>query len=169
MESKGTLDGGNSLAHTERPPNSGETGEQEAGAVLGGRGSTAERGAAGGSGLERLSRGGAAQRRGSLCYLLYFVSLRKSFQDPQGKVFFSFCFLELSHMFNLGARRIRFYRRKTKLGFILKAKLGFILKTKLGFISKAKTIMGSEIEPTPKLPQFESYLYHFLAIGFGAC
>lgn len=121
----------------------------------------------GGGGLERLSRGGAAQRRGSLCYLLYFVSLRKSFQAPQGKVFFSFCFLELSHMFNLGARRIRFYRRKTKLGFILKAKLGFILKTKLGFISKAKTIMGSEIEPTPKLPQFESYLYHFLAIGFG--
>lgn len=70
-------------------------------------------------------------------------------------------------MFNLGARRIRFYRRKTKLGFILKTKLGLILKTKLGFISKAKTIMGSEIKPTPKLPQFESYLYVFLAIRFG--
>lgn len=52
-------------------------------------------------------------------------------------------------MFNLGARRIRFYRRKTKLGFILKTKLGFILKAKLGFISKAKTIMGSGIEPSP--------------------
>lgn len=112
------------------------------------------------------------QRRGeeALCYLLYFVSLRESFQDPQRKVFFffSFCFLELSHRFNLGARRIRFYQRKTKLGFILKTKLGFILEAKLGFISNAKTIMGSEMEPIPKsLPQLESCIYHFPAIGFG--
>lgn len=62
MESKVTLDGGNSVAHRKRPPNSGEVGDPEAGGVFGGRGSTAERGAAGGSGLERLSRGGAAHR-----------------------------------------------------------------------------------------------------------
>lgn len=39
MESKGTLDGGNSLAHRERPPNSGESGEQEASGVVRERGS----------------------------------------------------------------------------------------------------------------------------------